>query len=149
MSVSGVFSDLNNLVLKRQSYTSVAEEAYIINQQGLTETDPCPQKMFGDANCDSEIEFNDFWVLKGEYFNSAILKKPAPFNGWNSDFDQNGKVDLNDFSHLARDWGKNGTSGEFIGDITGPLGLPDGKVDGFDLERYVRDYLKDINDIMP
>jgi len=98
MSVSGVFSDLNNLVLKRQSYTSVAEEAYIINQQGLTETDPCPQKMFGDANCDSEIEFNDFWVLKGEYFNSAILKKPAPFNGWNSDFDQNGKVDLNDFS---------------------------------------------------
>ena len=71
------------------------------------------------------------------------------FDVYPGDLDLHSKVDLNDFSHLAKDWGRQGEPREFIGDITGPLGIPDGKVDNIDLERYVRDYLKDIRDIMP
>jgi len=88
--------------------------------------------------------------LDGEYASQVPYDfLQVRFDVYPGDFDLHSKVDLNDFSHLARDWGRQGEPREFIGDITGPLGLPDGKVDGFDLERYVRDYLKDIRDIMP
>jgi len=88
--------------------------------------------------------------LDGEYASQVPYDfLQVRFDVYPGDFDLHSKVDLNDFSHLAKDWGRQGEPREFIGDITGPLGLPDGKVDGFDLERYVRDYLKDIRDIMP
>ena len=88
--------------------------------------------------------------LDGEYASQVPYDfLQVRFDVYPGDFDLHSKVDLNDFSHLAKDWGRQGEPREFIGDITGPLGLPDGKVDGFDLERYVRDYLKDISDIMP
>jgi len=30
--------------------------------------------------------------------NNLVLKRNPPFGGWSSDFDQNGKADLKDFS---------------------------------------------------
>jgi hypothetical protein len=60
-----------------------------------------------------------------------------------------GIVDMKDLAILGNDWGKQGQPLEFVGDITGPQGLPDGKVDYQDLELLTRYWLKDIRDIMP
>jgi hypothetical protein len=60
-----------------------------------------------------------------------------------------GIVDMKDLAILGNDWGKQGEPKEFVGDITGPQGLPDGKVDYQDLELLTRYWLKDIRDIMP
>ena len=60
-----------------------------------------------------------------------------------------GIVDIKDLAYIGNDWGKKGEPKEFLGDITGEQGLPDGNVDGFDLELLVRHWLKDIRDIMP
>jgi len=59
-----------------------------------------------------------------------------------------GIVDMKDLAILGNDWGKQGQPLEFVGDITGPQGLPDGKVDYQDLELLTRYWLKDIRDIM-
>ena len=61
----------------------------------------------------------------------------------------NGVVDMKDLPYLGEDWGKQGEPKEFVGDITGPQGLPDGNVDYQDLELLTRYWLKDIRDIMP
>jgi hypothetical protein len=60
-----------------------------------------------------------------------------------------GIVNIKDLAILGNDWGKQGQPSEFVGDITGPQGLPDGKVDYQDLELSTRYWLKDIRDIMP
>jgi hypothetical protein len=71
------------------------------------------------------------------------------FDVYPGDFNLDGKVDMKDLPYIGNDWGKQGNPLDFIGDITGPQGLPDGNVDGFDLERKIRDWLKNIRDIMP
>jgi hypothetical protein len=49
-------------------------------------------------------------------------------------------VNLSDFAVLANNWGKTGQG--LAGDISGPLGVPDGNVDGYDLAAFANDYLK-------
>ena len=49
-------------------------------------------------------------------------------------------VDMKDFSVIANDWGKTGEG--LAGDIYGPKGIPDGKVDFYDLMAFGNDYLK-------
>lgn len=73
------------------------------------------------------------------------------FDVYPGDFDLNGIVDTKDLALLGKDWGGRGRGAplEHVGDITGPLGIPDGKVDGFDLELLTRYWLKNIRDIMP
>ena len=60
-----------------------------------------------------------------------------------------GIVDMKDLAILGENWGKKGAPLEFLADITGPQGLPDGKVDNYDLELLRRHWLKDIREIMP
>jgi len=64
-----------------------------------------------------------------------------------------GKVDLEDYARLMQYWGwqRNPENPEerCLADISGPQGVPDGKVDMWDLALFMRDYLKDIRDIMP
>ena len=72
----------------------------------------------------------------------------------NFSLDQDGKVivgivDMKDLAILREDWGKKGAPLEFLADITGEQGLPDGNVDAMDLELLTRYWLKDIRDIMP
>ncbi len=55
-----------------------------------------------------------------------------------------GHVDLGDFALLSLDWGKG--PGQYLGDIAGPNGIPDGYVNHYDLSAYCDDYLKDVND---
>ena len=61
-----------------------------------------------------------------------------------SDLNEDGKVNMQDSSILAEDWMK--SQGKYIGDISGPNGIPDGFVDGYDLSAFGDDWLKDIND---
>lgn len=72
----------------------------------------------------------------------------------NFSLDENGQiidgiVDVRDLVHLGNDWGKKGQPLDFLADITGPQGLPDGNVDAGDLELLTRHWLKNIRDIMP
>lgn len=66
------------------------------------------------------------------------------FDTFPGDFNLDGKVNLKDYPYLAGDWGQSGDG--LIGDIAGPNGVPDGKVDGIDLGAYSVEYLKDSND---
>ena len=68
------------------------------------------------------------------------------FDVFPGDFDLHSRVDLSDFAYMGKDWGKTGRPGEFITDISGPNGIPDGNVNFYDLEMYAIDYLKDPND---
>jgi len=61
-----------------------------------------------------------------------------------SDLNDNGIVNFEDFALLANDWMK--TQGQYIGDICGPNGIPDGYVNGYDLSAFGDDWLKDVND---
>jgi hypothetical protein len=56
------------------------------------------------------------------------------------DLNANGKVDLADFTLLAKDWGK--TSGIYTGDISGLSGVKDGNVDIYDLIAFSEDWLQ-------
>lgn len=72
----------------------------------------------------------------------------------NFSLDQDGRildgiVDMKDLPYLGEDWGKKGAPLDYIADITGEKGIPDGNVDSFDLELFVRHWLKNIRDIMP
>ena len=71
------------------------------------------------------------------------------FDVYPGDIDFNGIVDVKDLHYVGKDWKKTGAPLEFVGDITGELGLPDGNVDARDLELFVRHWLKNIRDIMP
>jgi len=78
----------------------------------------------------------------------------CPIDSWRfdvypGDLNLDDVVDVKDLAYLSRDWGKRGNPWEFIGDITGEKGKPDGKVDFRDLELLTRHWLKDIKDIMP
>lgn len=62
------------------------------------------------------------------------------------DTNDSGRVDLRDYTHIAADYGKNPAEGPFVGDISGPNGVPDGNVGILDVKTYSEDYLKDAND---
>jgi len=66
------------------------------------------------------------------------------FNTFPGDFNLDGKVNLEDFSYLGKDWMT--TDVNSIADISGPNGLPDKNVDIHDLSLFARDWLKDSND---
>ncbi len=57
-----------------------------------------------------------------------------------ADLSDNGEIDLLDFSLLAQDWQK--PQGQYVGDITGENGIPDGTVDMWDLVEFVRKWLE-------
>jgi len=65
-----------------------------------------------------------------------------PFGKYPGDFDMNGRVDLFDWCYLANDWKKSVNLGSYLGDITGPDGKPDGRVDYLDVATFARDFLK-------
>lgn len=56
-----------------------------------------------------------------------------------ADLSDNGDIDLEDFTMLAQDWKK--TAGQYVGDITGASGIPDGTVDMYDLVEFVIEWL--------
>jgi len=62
-----------------------------------------------------------------------------------ADLNDSGHVDLGDFALLAEDFGEE-PRGQYVGDITGPNGIPDGYVNGFDLGAFCDSYLADVND---
>ncbi|MFH1371942.1 MAG: hypothetical protein ABII09_11750 [Planctomycetota bacterium] len=57
-----------------------------------------------------------------------------------ADLDDDGKVDFKDYSLLAQDWQK--PQGQYIGDISGEFGIPDGYVDGYDLSAFCSNWLE-------
>ena len=61
-----------------------------------------------------------------------------------ADLNDDGIVNNLDFVILADDWQK--PQGKYIGDISGPNGIPDGYVNVYDLSAFANDYLKDIED---
>jgi hypothetical protein len=63
------------------------------------------------------------------------------FDRFAVDFNSDGKINLKDFAILANDW--NATDVNSVADISGPNGIPDNKVDFYDLGAFVDDYLKD------
>lgn len=61
-----------------------------------------------------------------------------------ADLDDNGTVDLYDFTPIGQDWRK--TNIDSIADISGQNGLPDRNVDMWDLKAYAEDYLMSVED---
>ena len=61
-----------------------------------------------------------------------------------TDLDDSNEVNFEDFAIFAEDWQKG--PGQYIADITGPSGIPDGNVDNYDVAAFCEDWLKDIND---
>lgn len=55
-----------------------------------------------------------------------------------ADLNDDGKVDIHDFAELSRDYGK--TNGQYVSDISGPNGIPDGNVDGHDLSAFAQGF---------
>ena len=68
------------------------------------------------------------------------------FDVFSPDLNFDKTVDWKDFAYFSKDWAKHAKPGELRGDITGEKGLPDGRVDFWDLELYAKHYLKDIED---
>lgn len=60
-----------------------------------------------------------------------------------ADLNDSNEVDFKDFSLFAKDWQKG--LGQYVADICGPNGIPDGYVDNYDLAAFCEDWLKDIN----
>lgn len=56
-----------------------------------------------------------------------------------ADFNNDGKIDFKDYSELANDFGKQ--DGNYITDISGPLGEPDGNVDMYDTQEFSENWL--------
>jgi len=62
------------------------------------------------------------------------------------DTDDNGIVDINDLSDLTNaNWLQEGSG--LIGDLSGPNGIPDGKINFIDYSAYAEDYGKDVNSL--
>lgn len=61
-----------------------------------------------------------------------------------ADLDDSNEVNFEDFAIFAEDWQKG--PGQYVADICGPNGIPDGYVDNYDLAAFCEDWLKDIND---
>ena len=54
------------------------------------------------------------------------------------------KSDFKDYAILAQDWNK--SQGQYVGDISGSNGIPDGYVNGYDLQRFSEGWLRDVNE---
>ena len=59
-----------------------------------------------------------------------------------ADLDDGKDVSLADYCDLAKDWGKG--PAQYVGDISGPNGIPDGYVNEYDLSAFKDDYLKSL-----
>jgi hypothetical protein len=79
------------------------------------------------------IESN-FQGLPSAFFNLYIGTKIL------ADLNDDGKVNIEDYAILARDWGK--TQGKYYGDISGLNGIPDGYVNFYDLADFVSVWLE-------
>ncbi len=77
-----------------------------------------------------------------DFFQKWYYETGLPFGEYPGDFDMNGKVDLFDWSYLANDWKGSVNTGSYLGDITGPDGKPDGRVDYLDVATFAGDFLK-------
>lgn len=77
---------------------------------------------------DGTVDNNDLDIFK------TYFKFPG-------DISLDGKVGLDDYAYFAADW--NATDVNSVADISGPNGIPDNKVDFYDLGAFVDDYLKD------
>ena len=77
-----------------------------------------------------------------DFFRIWYYEPGLPFGKYPGDFDMNGRVDLFDWCYLANDWKKSVNPGSYLGDITGPDGKPDGRVDYLDVATFARDFLK-------
>jgi len=83
--------------------------------------------------------------LDGTYISEKTHTKfKLRFDRFLSDLDDDGKVDFVDLSYISNDWLK--TSGQYVADISGPNGIPDGNVNYYDYSAFADDYLKDIAD---
>ncbi len=71
------------------------------------------------------------------------------FDVYAGDIDLNRIVGVKDLHYVWKDWKKNGVPLDYVGNITGPLGMPDGEVDFHDLALINRDWLKNIRETMP
>jgi len=77
-----------------------------------------------------------------DFFRSWYYEPGLPFGKYPGDFDMNGRIDLFDWCYLANDWKKSVNLGSYLGDITGPDGKPNGRVDYLDVATFARDFLK-------
>lgn len=77
-----------------------------------------------------------------DFFQSWYYEPGLPFGKYPGNFDMNGRIDLFDWSYLASDWKASANPGYYLGDITGPDGKPDGRVDYLDVAMFARDFLK-------
>jgi hypothetical protein len=84
-------------------------------------------------------KLNDTYESQAPYMYAQVR-----FNTFPGDFNLRSRVDLEDFTILANEWGR--TDVNSIADISGPDGIPDKNVDVYDLALFTRDYLKDAND---
>ena len=61
-----------------------------------------------------------------------------------ADLNDDGIVDLPDYTDFAKDWGKG--PGQYVADISGPNSIPDGYVNNYDLGAFGDGWLDDVND---
>ena len=83
-------------------------------------------------------------TLNGIYQSEVpYMLTQTSFKDLPSDFDENGIVNMKDFTYLANDWMKTGN--RLVGDIadSNDSGLPDKIVDFYDLIVFSNDYLKE------
>jgi hypothetical protein len=101
-----------------------------------------------NINDDILLGTYDFWNMteSGQKINLTVrngtshLLKTSFYNTNIADFNNDGKVDLRDFAQLANDYKK--PIGNYLTDISGPLGIPDGYVDMYDLEAFCDNWLQ-------
>jgi hypothetical protein len=99
-----------------------------------------PFNIIGENNIYVHIIQTDPVSQTNEVWSSPIwVVVPDPLLG---DLDDSGHVDLGDYALLSYDWNK--INGQYVGDITGPEGDPDGNVDTFDLSVYCYTYLNSV-----
>jgi len=128
-------------------------------------------RLSADLNSDNKVDSNDYSILyndfgkpQGVYKGDISGPNGIPDGYVNSydvnslnrqwlceiilpDLDNNGKVDFNDFSILANDWGKGGHEEQYTGDITDAnSGLSDGYVNWHDLRKFNEKWLWDAED---
>ena len=92
------------------------------------------------ANNSGVEEMNDLpagtYVVSAPYASGKLTIGTEPLAELNGD----DIVDFKDYTILANDFGN--PQGKYAGDISGPLGIPDGYVDMYDLEAFCDNWLQ-------